>query len=79
MTKDTKLTSSAKTLVEFFNSKGLKVIDKGLNGGCLWVIGSESEIGIIVREAYEAFHVSGNYGSGNATGQKRGWLTRAQK
>ena len=75
----TKSSSNAKTLIDFFKSKGLKVIDKRPNGGCLWVIGSESEIGSIVREACREFHVGGNYGSGRATGQKQGWFTRTQK
>lgn len=75
----TNTSGNAKTLIDFFKSKGLKVIDKRPNGGCLWVIGSESEIGSIVREACRKFHVGGNYGSGRATGQKSGWFTRAQK
>ena len=83
ITQSNDITATAKatstTLIEFFLSKGLKVVDKRPNGGCLWVIGSENEIGSIVREACKKFHVGGNYGSGRATGQKQGWFTRAQK
>ena len=71
--------SSPKSLLEFFRNKGLKVVDKRDKGGCLWVIGSENEIGDYIKEACKLFRISGNYGSGRATGYMPGWFTKSQK
>lgn len=67
------------TLVSFFKSKGLNVVDKRPKGGCLWVIGSEAEIGAIIQEACKRYHIGGHYGSGRAIGYKNGWFTKASK
>lgn len=72
-------TQSVKSLKEFFESKGLKVVDKREKGGCLWVMGSEEEIGSIVKEACRTYHIGGNYGVGRSTDKKVGWFTRAKK
>lgn len=76
---EAKSKSNAKTLVDFFKSKGLEIVDKRPNGGCLWVIGNENEIGLVVREACRKFHVGGNYGTEKEICQKQGWFTRARK
>ena len=54
----------------FFESKGLKTIDLRGENGCLWVLGSQKDIGHIVSEAIEKYVVSGGFSSGRATGYK---------
>ena len=76
---EAKSKGNANTLVDFFKSKGLEIVDKRPNGGCLWVIGNENEIGLVVREACRKFHVGGNYGTEKEICQKQGWFTRARK
>ena len=67
-------TTSTKTkstsLKDFFESKGLKTIDLRGENGCLWVLGSQKDIGHIVSEAIEKYVVSGGFSSGRATGYK---------
>lgn len=67
----------ATTLTEFFESKNLEVIDKRPAGGCLWVVGSMTEIDEIVTEACEKYSVTGVYsGGGKATGYRNAWFTK---
>lgn len=63
----------------FFESKGLEVIDKRGNGGCLWVVGSQKEIGVIVDEAKRKFGATGYFGVGRATKQRIGWYTKSTR
>lgn len=66
-------------LKEFFEKKGLKVIDNRKKSGHLWVIGSKNEIDSIVNEAMEIYSATGNYGSGKVSGFKEGWFTKSKK
>lgn len=68
------------TLQEFFEKKGLVVVDRrDRRGGCLWVVGSESEIGNIIKEARSKFNITGGFAAGSATGGKMGWYTKSLK
>lgn len=69
-------------LSNFFESKGLKVVDKRLHGGALWVVGQKSEIDTYVREAGKLYGAYGNYvseGKSKAINLKAGWYTKCQK
>lgn len=66
-----------KNAKEYFVSMGCKVVDKRSSGGCLWVIGKESEINKYVIEAEKLFGISGSFcGGGRATSYKPGWFTK---
>ena len=67
------------SLKNFFESKGLKTIDLRGKNGCLWVLGSQKDIGHIVSEAIEKYGVSGGFSSGRATGYKPAWWTKSEK
>ena len=67
------------TLKEYFEEKGLQVIDNRKQAGHLWVIGSKTEIDSIINEAVEKYGVTGSYGSGKASGYKAGWFTKSKK
>ena len=67
------------TLKEYFEEKGLQVIDNRKQAGRLWVIGSKTEIDAILNEAVEKYGVTGSYGSGKASGYKAGWFTKSKK
>jgi hypothetical protein len=73
----TKLTKDM-TLKEFFESKGLRVIDRRPIG-CLWVIGEKDTLDPFVTEAEKFFGVKGNYGVSKAAENKNGWWTKDQK
>ena len=67
------------TLVEYLEYRGLEVIDKRGYGGCLWVVGTEDEIGNVIDDAKEIFEVGGTYcGGGRATSYRPGWFSRAK-
>ena len=68
-----------KGLKEFFEAKGLKVIDDRKKSGHLWVIGSKNEIDPIVNEAMEIYGATGSYGSGKTSGFREGWFTKSKK
>lgn len=70
---------SGRTLKKFFESNGLKTIDKRANGGCLWAVGDEATIGNIVDSAKEEFGARGNYGAGKQTHNQPGWWTKCEK
>lgn len=67
------------SLKNFFESKGLKTIDLRGKNGCLWVLGSQKDIGHIVSEAIEEYGISGGFSSGRATSYKPAWWTKSQK
>ena len=67
------------SLKVFFESKGLKTIDLRDKNGCLWVLGSQKDIGHIVSEAIEKYDISGGFSSGRATSYKPAWWTKSQK
>jgi superfamily I DNA/RNA helicase len=67
-------------LIDFFKNRGLEVVDKRKQGGCLWVVGAETEIEAIINEAKKAFSISGKYSAGgNATKKRPGWFTKDNK
>lgn len=67
-------------LLAFLKGKKLRIVDKRPSGGCLWVIGTESEIGKTIKEAEKVFSVSGTFcGGGKATGYKPGWYMTSNK
>lgn len=65
-------------LREYFESKGLEVIDKRANKGCLWVVGDEKSLEPYLKEVKTKFGVSGHFGKGKATKQRRGWFTQSK-
>ena len=67
------------SLVCYFESNGLEVIDKRPNGGCLWVVGDEKNLQphlLVVKKLFGAY---GKFGAGRTTGQRRGWFTNCTK
>ena len=67
-------------LKEYFESKGLNVVDKRSSGGCFWVLGNEETIQKYTDEASRLFEVSGCFcDGGKATNYKRSWYTKDNK
>ena len=66
-------------LKEYFQSKGLEVIDKRSNNGCLWVVGDETKLKPYIEEVKKLYGAYGNFGAGRATKQRRGWFTKCAK
>ena len=77
--KDTNNLEIYKGLKEFFEDKGLKVVDDRKRSGHLWVIGAKNEISPIVNEAIEIYGVTGIYGAGKISGFKEVWFTKSKK
>ena len=77
--KGTKVENKPSTLVDFFKTRGCKVIDKRALGGALWVIGTKDELMNITAEAEKTFMVHGYFGSGRATSYKDAWWTKSNK
>ena len=77
--KDLNHKEPEKELKQFFDEKGLKVIDDRKKSGHLWVIGSRAEIDDVVSEAVEIYGINGSYGSGKVSGFKEGWFTKSKK
>lgn len=71
--------SLEKSLKEFFEGKGLTVIDDRKKSGHLWVIGSQNNIGEIVNEAIEKYGITGSYGLGKISKFQEGWYTKSKK
>lgn len=67
------------SLKAFLEENGLKTVDLREKNGCLWVLGSQKDIGHIVSEAIEKYGVSGGFSSGRATGYKPAWWTKSKK
>jgi hypothetical protein len=63
----------------YFESCGLKVIDKRGEGGRLWVLGTQYEISSYVNEAIRKFGIMGQYTSSKDSGFKPGWCTKSKK
>ena len=86
-TKTTKPPASGGTqdtfsVKQFFENKGIKVVDDREKSGFLWVLGTEEEIGAAVEEAVSIYGISGvyaMYGKGNVSKGKSGWYTKTKK
>jgi lipoate-protein ligase A len=63
----------------YFQSKGLEVIDKRDNGGCLWVVGDENKLKPYIDEVKKLYGAYGKFGAGRATKQRCGWFTKCKK
>ena len=75
------LSSSTPTLPvkDFFEKKGLEVIDARKTTGFLWVLGTQENIDPIIKEAVSLYHITGSYGSGKTSKFKPGWYTKTKK
>lgn len=79
-TKKQKESVSSKSMVrDFFEKKGLEVIDKRGEGGRLWVIGEKIAIRDTVNAAITKFGISGKYASGKEINNRNGWFTKTNK
>lgn len=67
------------SLADFFKSKGLEVIDKRANGGCLWVIVIPEQLESYLSIVANRYGVIGHFASGKATKQRLGWYTKSDK
>ena len=68
------------TLKDYFEKRGLEVVDMRAKKGCLWVVGTKEEIGEIVKKAVNKFGVSGAYAeAAKAIGYRPGWYTKSAK
>ena len=65
-------------LVQFFEGKGLEVIDRRQSSGLLWIIGSREQLMPIIREASRKFRISGQFGKDRDTGGRQGWYTKSK-
>ena len=63
----------------FFERKGLAVIDNRDNGGRLWVLGEKDTIRNVVNEAISKFNLSGKYAVSRETKNRPGWCTKTDK
>lgn len=64
------------SLMDYLRSNGIEVIDKRSKGGCLWAVGTEREIGRIIREACNKYNAYGRFcGGGRATHYRNAWFT----
>ena len=64
---------------DFFEKKGLEVIDARKTTGFLWVLGTQENIDPIIKEAVSLYHITGSYGSGKTSKFKPGWYTKTKK
>lgn len=64
---------------QFFEEKGIEVIDKRAEGGRLWVIGDKEVIRDIVNEAIAKFNISGKYMSSKESNYRNAWCTKTDK
>ena len=64
---------------DFFESRGLEVVDRRDDGGRLWVIGEKLAIRDIVNEAISKFGISGKYASNKESKNRPGWYTKTDK
>lgn len=72
--------SGANNLSAFLKAKGLEIIDKRTNGGCLWVVGDKS-IDPILKETRKEFGALWTFSEkgGSATKHRSGWFTKSAK
>ena len=75
----TKEKTESKGLKEYFEDKGLEVVDLRKSGGCLWVVGDAKSIGSYVKEAGKLFGAFGSYAKGSKIGGRVGWWTKCKK
>lgn len=68
-----------KSVADYFQGKGIKVVDKRFSGGALWVMGSKEQIHTYVEEACKLFGITGQYGAGKASGFHPAWWTKDRK
>lgn len=70
-----------KSLKDFFEEKGLEVIDKRTMGGCFWVVGEKDVLLPHIKEAEKIYGAYGNYAAkgGKATKNRAGWFTMCKK
>ena len=64
---------------EFFEKKGLTVIDKRDQGGRLWVIGEKNIIEDAVNEAITKYTISGKYANCREYHSLPGWYSKTDK
>ena len=69
----------ALSVKEFFEKRGIEVIDDRNQSGFLWVIGTEDQIGTAVNEAVSRYGIYGMYGRGKVSKNKPGWFTKTKK
>lgn len=69
----------ALSVKEFFEKRGIEVIDDRNQSGFLWVIGTEDRIGTAVNEAVSRYGIYGMYGRGKVSKNKPGWFTKTKK
>ena len=60
-------------VIDFLKKQGLKVVDKRVNGGCLWVIGGEELLPIIETIGKRGTKFNFTVKGGRATGHKPAW------
>lgn len=68
-----------KSLIDFFTSFDLEVIDKRSSGGCLWVVGDKDELSKYLELVETEYGVKGSFGLGRATHGRIGWYTKSEK
>ena len=67
-------------LKNFFIENGYEVIDKRANGGALWVVGDEIQLSPILEKMKHRFgDVTGSFGAGHTTNQRRSWYTKDKR
>ena len=64
---------------EYFESFGLKTIDKRGEGGRLWVLGAQRDIEKYVNMARAKFGIMGQYSSSKESDFKESWGTKTKK
>ncbi len=73
----------AKNIKSAFVAFGVEVIDKRHNGGALWVVGKQSDIGSIVNFVLRNPNYKNNQGfftnNGFATGYRWAWFTNSRQ
>ena len=70
----------ASSLVAYFESNGIDIVDKRKAGGCLWIIGEKEHLRPYVEKAKELFSITdGGYAKGRAIGGRCGWYTSSKK
>ena len=64
---------------DFFEQKGIEVLDKRSEGGRLWAIGERENIKSAVNEAIAKFKISGKYMCCKDSNNRNGWCTKTEK
>ena len=68
------------TLVDYFKSKGLEVIDKRSHGGALWVVGDQAKLNPYLKEARSLYGAVGSFtDKGKASGYRMSWFTKCNR